>query len=925
MEDNEGQQLADRNLLVAVIALQMNFIGRDALIRAMQQWIIDKSTRIEQIFVSNGDIGEKTQVLLTALVDQHLKHHAGSPTESLKTLSSVGDLEQDLRALADPDLEGSLTILTEPKPLTQENTVVWRAPSGSGRFRVVRPHKAGGLGAVSIAVDSELNREVALKEVRSEFVTNAQARERLRIEAEITGRLEHPGIVPVYSLGAHTDGSPFYCMRFIKGDSLKDAIKDYHEKSKQLSATDKNLALRELLRRFIDVCHAIAYAHSRKVLHRDLKPGNIMLGKYGETLVVDWGLAKAIGTAGRQTEVSEMPIVPTSGSTAAPTVAGSTIGTPQFMSPEQADGRIDELGPATDIYSLGASLYCLLTGQAPVSGDSTPDMLRKVRIGQIAPPRELNREIPKPLEAICLKAMQLEQSNRYDSADAMARDVERWLADEVVVAYREPVLSRVARSFRKNRTVATSVAVGVLVALAGLAAVNAIAWEKNRQIAAKNTRIEEQNRELSETNESLVQSQEKLNESFGAFRTITAEMISKAERELSQQDGMDSLRDLLTRKSLEIYEEVQQKWPDEPITNDIITRVWVSQLHRYGANLHRNRNELQPALVAYETSLAMLDEILAESPEDPYARGMTSETLRDYALTFARAGSIVEARKQMARALDLSSGMRAKFPDAPNTKRLHATNQADAAAIEIDEGQYETALAYANEAYSLIAPISEAANAKENDKIVTIFSLIWQATCRLDAGEMELATESIDKAIEECRSIVRKGGIRGFEHLLARSLLTKSNIMKANNMDDDAMEAASEAMQIWNELRKANPTFWSYTNFRTKAQLAIAVIDNQDQENKDSIESVLQVIEQLQELAMSRPSDYELMRLLCDAHLAIVQLRAEGGFREDAKSSLDELDQLIAVMQSLFPDSQAVETIKTKASELRHSLAVSNN
>ena len=157
-------------------------------------------------------------------------------------------------------------------------------------------HAKGGLGQVSVALDQELDRPVALKEIQGRHADEPQSRARFVQEAEITGKLEHPGIIPVYGLGYDLSGRPYYAMRFIHGDSLKEAIAAFHgDQALKRDAVARMSRVRELLRRFTDVCNAIAYAHSRGVLHRDLKPGNIMLGPFGETLVVDWGLAKPVG------------------------------------------------------------------------------------------------------------------------------------------------------------------------------------------------------------------------------------------------------------------------------------------------------------------------------------------------------------------------------------------------------------------------------------------------------------------------------------------------------------------------------------------------------------------------------------------------------------------------------------------------------
>jgi serine/threonine protein kinase len=172
------------------------------------------------------------------------------------------------------------------------------------------------------------------------------------------------------------------------------------------------------------------------VLHRDIKPGNIIVGKHGETLVVDWGLAKATGKG--EPGAEERTLVPRSASGSAETLPGSALGTPAYMSPEQAAGRLVDLGTRSDVYSLGATLYCLLTGRAPVETDDLGAVLQAVQRGEFPPPRRLDSSIDRALEAVCLKAMAVRPEGRYASPRTLAEDLERWLADEPVSAYREP-------------------------------------------------------------------------------------------------------------------------------------------------------------------------------------------------------------------------------------------------------------------------------------------------------------------------------------------------------------------------------------------------------------------------------------------------------------------------------------------------------
>ena len=381
-----------------------------------------------------------------------------------------------LAKVADPDVQASLAAL--PAAADTDRTISYRPTEAGPRYRVLRPHAEGGLGEVFVAEDVELHREVALKEIKKEYAREEVSRGRFVQEAEITGGLEHPGIVPVYGLGTYADGRPFYAMRFIKGDNLKAAIEKFH-------ATEPmrfdSLEFRQLLGRFVDVCQAVAYAHSRGVLHRDLKPGNIMLGKFGETLVVDWGLAKVVGRPGPDDPKThdEATLRPSSGSGWAETALGSAIGTPGFMSPEQAVGKLDELGPATDVYSLGATLYMLLANRPPCDG-SVAEILEQVRRGSWAPPRQVNATVPAAWMRSAARRWRAPE-DRYATPLELANDVEHWLADEPATAYREPVLARTRRWMRQHPSRVTAGGVTLLALVVGLAiGAGLLQWSKTQ-------------------------------------------------------------------------------------------------------------------------------------------------------------------------------------------------------------------------------------------------------------------------------------------------------------------------------------------------------------------------------------------------------------------------------------------------------------
>ena len=487
----------DRTLLFALLALRTGFVPCEVLLASLRAWVADRAKPLGQVLVERGALAPGDRGPLEALVCRH-GERSEDALRTLIALAPLGPLAHEIERIGDPDLSACLARLGECGPAVTEYqgqegaTLAYLPapdaaptlaveeiaetsrggrprPDRSGtRYRVLRPHAKGGLGEVFVAFDVELQREVALKEIQGHHADRAGSRARFLLEAKVTGRLEHPGVVPVYGLGTYADGRPFYAMRFIKGDSLHDALQRFHlQYAGKKDAGPRGLELRRLLSRFVDVCNAIAYAHSRGVLHRDLKPDNIMLGAYGETLVVDWGLAKTLGN-GSATGASEEALQPLPATDSAPSLFGAIIGTPQYMAPEQAAGRGDSLGPAADVYALGATLYHLLTGKRPFPDDDVTKVLRLVQSGAFPTPRETLAAVPRPLEAVCLKAMALRPEDRYGSAKELAADVERWLADEPVGAWREPPVVRLRRWGRRHRTLVTSACVLCVTVVAAL-------------------------------------------------------------------------------------------------------------------------------------------------------------------------------------------------------------------------------------------------------------------------------------------------------------------------------------------------------------------------------------------------------------------------------------------------------------------------
>ncbi|MFA7231811.1 MAG: serine/threonine-protein kinase, partial [Victivallaceae bacterium] len=336
------------------------------------------------------------------------------------------------------------------------------------RYSNIRTIGLGGIGSVLSAYESVLNREVAIKILRPAYRNKMKFLNRFIREARATAQIEHPNIVPVHHLGVFDDIGVYFMMKKVDGETLRSVLDKLDQGDEEYL---KKYSLRRLLEIFISACNGVAFAHSKGIIHRDLKPSNIMLGDFGEVMVMDWGLVKYraehdVSDGGQKVNLDANIGFEGSGRDSTVTMDGSISGTPAYMAPEQAGGRINEIDEQTDLYSLGAILYSILTLKPSPFEDNmtTNQVLSHVVNNYFVAPRKRSpkRNIPKELESVCLKAMSGKKSDRYLNVQQLIHDTRNYLENFPVSAYPLPPWLRFFKMCRRHPLIPSAVLVAII-------------------------------------------------------------------------------------------------------------------------------------------------------------------------------------------------------------------------------------------------------------------------------------------------------------------------------------------------------------------------------------------------------------------------------------------------------------------------------
>jgi eukaryotic-like serine/threonine-protein kinase len=808
------------------------------------------------------------------------------PSCSTPSDSSLHDAGSDCtppipgaRAPSGPnDPEATVNTGPESEPIGPEET------GGRCRYVWTRPHARGGIGQVWLAYDTNLEREVALKELLPESTYNPPVRARFMAEARITGQLAHPGVVPVYEVGRQPDdGRLFYAMQFVRGQTFTESIREYHRK--RAAGMARPLDLLALVNAFVAVCNTVAFAHSRGVIHRDLKGVNVLLGDYGEVFLLDWGLAK------RVTDPAEEAALP-AGSPSHPhaTTEGQVLGTPAYMAPEQAQGELSVIDQRTDVYGLGAMLYEILAGRPPYSGKDTDEVLRQVREREPTPPRQVNASVPPPLEAVCKKAMARTKEQRYASAGDLAREVQRWLADEPVEAYPEPLIARLRRWGRRHRPLVAGAAALLITAVVGLAISTVL-------ISQEQTRTET--------------ARQKAEKNFRLARDAVDRFYTRVSKEqLLNQPRMQNLRQDLMREARDYYKQFVAERQDDPDLQAELGRAYL-QLAKITSAIGSKPESIE----LLHQGRAIADKLAQRDPSAADPQQLLTELYNNEALQYIMLRQFDKAEEMIQSAIATGEALLKRFPGVDAYRAYLGLCYNNLAVVRRDRKEAGPADEPLRKAIDLLTPLAE--RPQPDDQAASDLAGSWDNIGMLSANkeQYEEAQKAFKNALDLRQGLVqRHPEDLDYRNRLAGSYNNLGTLYRMVGTPQKARDSLKEGLAIRKKLADENPSVVPYQDQLANIYLNLGNLSRAEQQLRQARDEYDKALKIWSRLARDHPEEPFFQESVGWAYYHLAGAQAEDG---QLAAALDSYNQAVQALEATPARRQQSEEMLREARRLR--------
>ncbi len=672
--------------------------------------------------------GKAAQAIVAAFVQRFLADRECGEVRSLRAYQAPYPGYEDAIA-------HEFDVLTGTEPSTDIS-----GPAEGPRYEDRGVLGRGGMGEVRRVFDRQIRREVARKTLRSDsagFADNPRNVMRFLEEAQIAGQLEHPGIIPVHDLGVGDDERPFFTMSLVRGREFGEIIDRVHD---QRDGWTMTRALDVLLR----VCDAVAFAHSQGVAHRDLKPANVLVGEFGRTHVVDWGLARVLQRLPDGDGVTSIREALRDGgdTSAVLTLRGDLIGTASYMSPEQAAGDIDRVGFASDAYALGAILYQLLTGRPPYCGEqssTSSEVLARLRDGPPPSIFSIRADAPPELVAVCEKAMARSPDGRFASVNDFADDLRAFLDLRVVRAYQSGPLAELRKWIVRNRAFAAACAAAALALVAGLVMT---AIEKHRADAA------------------ALRADANFRTAFDAI----GELSNAGWSGLVNVPGQGPERRRVLERALTFYEQFVGQRGDDPVV-----REQLAEAQRRLGILRCSLGQREGGIRALESAARIYEQLVTVSPSLAVLSG-SARVSADLGTIAGREGRTRDARKLLGYAIVEFDAIIEQEPDELEHRRRRADALAEIANVEVNEGELERAFDPRGKAVSEWRRV--ASSSEDCRDVLGYAEALWNlGYTEMKAKRPEAALVALTSAREKLEEVLRRRpGFRAARATLAYTL-----------------------------------------------------------------------------------------------------------------------------------------------------------